>query len=513
MRRENLILWVLATLGLGLSIGALFGLRDDPACVRYEFTAEDMNHTPVLALRPRGWTRGPGAIVVHGYPGSKEMMQAIARPLAQAGIAVYCPDLPGSGNSAEKYRSEEMLPALRDFYRFLLAKEYVQPGRVALVGHSLGGSLATRLALETEDIRATVSISNPPVRLLPTRPRNFLSIVGDKDVPGLRDTTVEMMIKATGGAVAHSEQEAGSMTEGTARRLLIVDGATHLGVIYNQTTIRGIQEWLGRNFGIERLPEPSPWRLKLGVLYAGIFLMFIPLSALLGAVRQAREMLSFDHRADWRNNLICLLAALLAILILRFWSPLGFVPIEAGAYLASFFLLVGILRIVLTRVTQTPDPSLNAFDPAPSILFGVVAFLFLYLTFGAATHRNWLYMLEGAGRLRWFAVVVLGISPFFIEDEKIARSMQEDSSPMVSYFYSMAGKVCLLAVLLLAMVFPFFRAPRFLLTVSLPFLLLFFAIFQLCSVILYHFTRRVLTTAVFNTLVFAWLLTAAFVQV
>jgi pimeloyl-ACP methyl ester carboxylesterase len=513
MRRNRLILWVLATVGFGLSIGALFGLREDPATVRYEFTAEDTYHTPVLALRPRGWKRGPSAIVVHGHPGSKEMMQAIARSLAQTGIAVYCPDLPGSGNSDERYRSEQMLPALRAFYHFLVSKEYVQSGSVALVGHSLGGSLVTQLALEVEDIRATVSISNPPVQLLPGRPRNFLAIVGERGLPGIKETTVGMMIEATGGAVAQSGQEVGSIAAGTARGLLVVDGATHMGIVYNQKTVRAIQDWLGRTFGIRTLPPPSPWRLRVGVFYAGIFLLFIPLSSLLGAVRQAREMLSFDHRAGWRNNLISLPAGLLAILILRYWSPLGFVPIEAGAYLASFFLLTAVLRIVLTRITQTPDPTLNCHDPGPSILFGVVAFLFLYLTFGAVTHRNWLYMLEGAGRIRWFAVVVLGLSPFFIEDEKIARSIQDDSTPMASYFYSMAGKVYILAVLMIAMAFPFFRAPRFLLTIGFPFLVLFFAVFQLLSVILYYFTRRVLTTAVFNTLVFAWLLTAAFVQV
>ena len=320
------------------------------------------------------------------------------------------------------------------------------------------------------------------------------------------------MQEATSGAVFQTGQEMGEITNGTARRLLIVDGANHLGVVYSLETIRQIQEWLGRTFGLQSLPQPSRRMLWVGVSYVGVFFLFIPLAALVGAVQQPCEVLSFDHRAGWRNNLIWIPAGLLALVILRYWSPLGFVRIEAGSYLASFFLLAGLIRIVLTRLTQTPEPSLDLDNLMPSVLLGFVSFLFLYLTFGAITHRNWFYMLESAGRLKWFAVVALGIFPFFIEDEKIGRSVQEEKSVMASYFYSMGGKVCILAVLLLPLFSPFFRAPRFLLSMGFPFFVVFFAIFQLLSVVLYHFTRRTMATAVFNTLLFAWLLTAPFVQ-
>jgi hypothetical protein len=232
----------------------------------------------------------------------------------------------------------------------------------------------------------------------------------------------------------------------------------------------------------------------------------------MGAVRQPREVLSFDPRAGWRNNLICLPSALFAVVVLRYWNPLGFVHIEAGSYLASFFFLAGLSRIVLIRLTQTPDPALDLDEVIPSLLTGFAAFLFVYLTFGAVTHRNCIYLLEDAGRLGWFAVVALGISPFFIEDEKISRSVQEHGSFMASYFYSLGGKVAVLAILLLSLVMPFFRAPRFLLTMAFPFLVIAFVVLQLFSAILYHFTRRALSTATFNILVFAWLLTAPFIR-
>ncbi|HYK87187.1 MAG TPA: alpha/beta fold hydrolase [Acidobacteriota bacterium] len=510
---RNLILWILAVLGLGLFITSLLGLRDDPSIVRYEFVAEDAFRTPVLALQPRGWKGGPSAVVFHGYSGSKEMMQAIARSLARSGIAVYCPDLPGSGDSMSRYRRDEMFPAVRGIYSYLLAKGYIQPGTVALIGHAMGGSLAMQLAMETDGIQATISISNPPSLLQRDRPRNFLAVVGERDVPGLQDATVRMLSEATAGAVSQSDQETGSIIDGTARRLIVVGQANHLGVLYNPRTLRGIQEWLGRTFSLKSLPEPPRWTLWVGLFYSGIFLLFIPVAALMGTVRQPRVVLSFEHQAGWRNNLLCLPAALLALLVLRYWSPLEFIRIEGGGYLASFFLLTGLFRIILVRLTQSPDPGLDLDDLTPSIMIGVAAFLFLYLTFGAMTHRSWLYLLESAGRLRWLAVVAVGISPFFFEDEKAARSVQEDSSPWGSYFYSLGGKVFILAALLLAIGSPFFRAPRFLLSVSFPFLVLLFAVFQLFSVALYHFTRRTMTTAVFNTLLFAWLLTAPFVQV
>ncbi len=512
MRRNNLVLWILAAVGLGLFSAGVYGLRDDPSVVRYEFTADDANHTPVLALQPRGWKGGPGVILVHGYSGNKEMMQPIARMLARSGMAVYCPDLPGSGNSTEKFHRDRMLPALRDFYRFLLAKGLVVAGNVALAGHSMGGGLVTQLAAEADGVRATVCISNAPSGLRADRPKNLLAMVGDRDLAGLQSLVERMVSDATGGAVSQDDQETGNFADGSARRLLVVEGASHLNILYNPQAIRAIQEWLGRSFDINTSPPDSRWTLWIGIFYSGSFLLFIPVAGLMGAVKPPREMLSFDQRAGWRGNLMVLPAGLIALVILRFWSPLGFVGIEAGSYLASFFLLTGLLRIVLTRVTRTPDPGLDLEELVPSLLFGFAGFLFLYLTFGAVTHRNLFYMLEGAERIRWFAVVALGISPFFIEDEKTQRSVQENHSLMATYFYSIGGKVCVLVAILLSITSPIFHAPRFLLSLAFPFLVVFFLVTQLLSLVLYHFTRRSMATAAFNTFLMAWFLTAPFVR-
>jgi len=100
-------------------------------------------------------------VILHGLFGSGRNWSAIAKRLARAGWAVVTPDLRNHGSSP--WDGVMTYPVMADDLRVLLDEE--SPERPAVVvGHSMGGKAAMRLALETpERVRALVAVDVAPV--------------------------------------------------------------------------------------------------------------------------------------------------------------------------------------------------------------------------------------------------------------------------------------------------------------------------------------------------------------
>jgi dienelactone hydrolase len=119
---------------------------------------------PSLMLTPTA-PRG-AAVVVHGFGGSKEEVLGLASRVAAVGLATCAIDLRGHGESASTLDEgvlgdvERVVEALRGW------------GRVAAVGHSLGG----RLAL-TSSADFAIGISPALPREYGTTTRNMLAEV------------------------------------------------------------------------------------------------------------------------------------------------------------------------------------------------------------------------------------------------------------------------------------------------------------------------------------------------
>ena len=94
---------------------------------------------------------GPPVVLVHGFLASHRTWDAVLPPLA-ASYRVVAPDLPGAGDSERPsptrypYGVEAFADALVDLVAALGL------GRVALVGHGLGGSVALTLAAEHPEL-------------------------------------------------------------------------------------------------------------------------------------------------------------------------------------------------------------------------------------------------------------------------------------------------------------------------------------------------------------------------
>jgi carboxylesterase len=112
-----------------------------------------------------------GAVLVHGFTGSPQSLRDWAQHLADAGLSVELPRLPGHGTSV----AEANLTHWQDWYAEVerhLALLRERCDEVFVMGLSMGGTLAIRLAEEHGDEIAGLVLVNPS--LLTKRPDRFL---------------------------------------------------------------------------------------------------------------------------------------------------------------------------------------------------------------------------------------------------------------------------------------------------------------------------------------------------
>ena len=144
--------------------------------------------TPLLpGAEPFSATGGhDGALVLHGFTGSPASMRGVAEKLADAGLTVELPLLPGHGTTVDDllgYRWADWSSAADDAYQDLAAR----CARVAVVGLSMGGALTCWLAERHPEISGVVVI-NPLVEPAPDELRSAVRELlesGTEVAPGI----------------------------------------------------------------------------------------------------------------------------------------------------------------------------------------------------------------------------------------------------------------------------------------------------------------------------------------
>lgn len=353
-------------------------------------------------------------LLFHGISANKKIMSYLARGFAEQGLRVYVPDLPGHGRTPGPFspaRAEQCGAAL---LRELLARGRIKADRTILAGHSMGGTIAIRVAAGVP-VAGVIAISPAPMgapfEISPEMvwfprpevlPKRTLIVYGALELAAVREATAALVEDL-------SHRRAG---------LYIIPSATHVSILFDPRTLRASWQWAALALdlsGVEGLPSR---RMILGSLvgFFGLLLLTKPfLREVLTKTEQAEVAGPGANLSALRLFLEFGLGSLLVVQLLRLGIPLKKVGLFQGDYFASFLLLLGTVLATIRWKTLG-----QAFAGARrSILAAAFAGIVLLLLFSAwfdlTFSEAWL---TGAKWAR-FPFLLLALLPYHLAEETL----------------------------------------------------------------------------------------------
>lgn len=422
----------------------------------------------------------PTVVVAHGFSGSAQIMDPLARGLMRAGMTVVTFDFPGHGanaapltaSAAQRDSSSDVLQAtLRDVVAWAVEQPEVDPDRLALLGHSMGAGAVVQYLVADDPVaaRATVTLSLPSATRLPAGqasvPPNLLLLFGSLEDARFSTAALE------GVQAAYPEGEVGQQygdpTAGTARAAQAIPGVEHIGILFSPSTLDATTAWLGPALGVELTPasiEPVLLWALLALLAGGLLL--VPLAQL--SLGPATGPPPAGVRG--RSVVIAVVAASVTASIAAWLlMPLSNrMPLAVGGYVATWFLAAGAVAAgcwlwrwrastgwpVITIRSVVGALATTALVSAVVVVPGSMS----WTPFAVVGARAWL-----------LPVIALALAAYFAADELLVRR-----SSLPRRLGLALGNRLIAVVVILASI-PLLGAPGFLILL-LPLMVLFLVV-------------------------------------
>lgn len=202
--------------------------------------------------------QAPAAIICEPFNSPPECSRLLALELVRSGFVALTFDWRGRSPQENRalLRSGVMEPARADAAAaagYLRALPQVDPERIAITGHSVGGTLAIEAAADDPRMMAVASIGME-ADVSPDRPRNLLWAVGLYDefrvLNRMRDVFQESAATAE-----IEEATVGNFTQGTARRLAVSPTADHFTELQDGGIHREVVRWFREAAGLPETPS------------------------------------------------------------------------------------------------------------------------------------------------------------------------------------------------------------------------------------------------------------------
>jgi pimeloyl-ACP methyl ester carboxylesterase len=366
------------------------------------------------AVRILDPTRSPqigAAVVFHGLSANRILMQEAGQWLAAQGFRVYLVDAPGHGRTPGTFSHTETLDSSLRVLSELLQSGHIDPQTTILVGHSMGGETAIRLA-DYFPSAATVALSPAPMVLPRRMPMNLLVIEAQLDLPPIKEIT-DKLIRAANGTRASPED----FQQRRAVEKVEVPWASHGSIMLDPRALRMMAGWARKAIGLAGPPDEPRGAPLTGELVgiAGLVLLF-PLTAALVVTACRNNRLPSDDRPPpppVQLLLFWCVASLLGVAAVSFWDPQRVFPFYTGGYLACFLLFTGVVLALLLK-QHIPNVFHNGYRPALAAVALGVIMIFLF-----GGWLNWQLTEVWMNGTRWLYVVplVLVNLPYTLAEE------------------------------------------------------------------------------------------------
>ena len=507
MRRIGVV--VAAVVGTIALVVSLVGLAraQDGGTVR----PATVNGIPVFVYSTG--EQSPAVVVAHGFSGSAQIMDPLARGLMRSGLTVITFDFPGHGANADPLTaaatqrdstSDVLQSTLGDVVAWARQQPEVDPERLALLGHSMGAGAVVQYLVDVEDspARAAVTLSLPSAARIPTGqsavPPNLLLLFGALESSTFADAALD------GVRAAYPEagvgQQYGDVTAGTARQAQSIPGVEHIGILFSQATLDATIAWLGPGLGVGLAPASiAPvllWAL-LALVAGGLLL--VPLArVLLGA--------STDEAGAGIRGRTVLLAVVVASIAasVAAWlvMPLSErVPLAVGGYVASWFLVAGAVALGfwLWRCRTAPAPVITV----RSVVGGLAATALASAVVVVPGSLSWTPFAVVGARAWLLPVIALALAVYFAADELLVRRAS------VARRLGLALGNRLIAVAMILLSVPLLGAPGFL-VLLLPLMVVFLVVLAGYAAVVARFRNGYLAAVLVQAVPLALLVATTF---
>jgi len=402
---------LLCAAGLWLALPAPYKERT------YIFNAEGCRLETTIVEKPG--TAAQGSVVLfHGISANKKIMSFMARGLAEQGLRVYVPDLPGHGRTPGPFspaRAEQCGEAL---LRELLSRGVIDANRTILAGHSMGGAIAERIASRVP-VAGLIAISPAPMRAAhgvtpekllftdpPELPPNSLVIVGSRELQSMRGNAADLV----------------ALRNDATSKFLEIPGASHVSILFSGAAMRASQNWAAQVLRLAPTEVLPSHRSLFGALagFVGILLIAGPfLREVTGKNTGAEIAVTGTVISVPRLLLEFAAGSVVIVLLLRFWIPLRRIGLFQGDYLASFLLLLGVGLALTHWSAERQAPASSTRDLLAASFAGLLLLL-ATAWFDLTFYEAWLTAAKWA-RFPFFVVVVL---PYHFAEEVLLGPVQ-----------------------------------------------------------------------------------------
>jgi pimeloyl-ACP methyl ester carboxylesterase len=298
-------------------------------------------------VEPRGGGEPQGYVVLlHGLAATKRIMTYMTDGLASQGLRVFVPDLPGHGRTDEPFSFNRAEQCAENLLRELAERKLIDPEKTILAGHSMGGAIALRVAAR-EPIAGVIAVSPAPVGSVPGVPPE---VVPYQDFGKLPEHSLVLVGAWEPNIISEPAKEFFSSSSGTSR-YEVIPHASHVSILFSSQATSDEERWADTLLHIDSPATLPPHR---GVL--GLFVGLIGIVTLIGPfLREVLRSKAEEERpaasgvifSKVRVFIEVAMAALIAVITLRFVEPLRFLRLFEGDYFACALLIIGFVVLLV----------------------------------------------------------------------------------------------------------------------------------------------------------------------
>lgn len=478
--------------------------------------------TPLLRIRPAGRAaqRLPvKVLLIHGLSASKSAMKQTASELARWGSDCYLIDLPGHGDSPDRFSLQATVSATDQAVRELLsglddANSDSPP--LVVIGHSFGARVALGAAQRHPGIAAVIALSPAAEPFAPKAMVPLLILTGEFDFPFVRRGAAFLYEQVTGARLPRLDEPGQWQSSTGPSRLVVLPWTDHSQTLFKASSLHEIKLWLTRVSPAVAEIYFSPWAFWLRTQLRALFcilslLIWFPLVTLLVDLVMPRRREPSSHRLtiapEGQITIVWVyaFAASLGALFLRWMNPWGRLGLMGGDYLTGLLCTTGIVGLVVLR----PEWK-GAEDEGHALLCTLLAWLILVVSCSSSISAEFVHLdltSTRLWRLPWISVSVL---PFFILDEQVCRSRLQGSSTARIVLFHLSTRFLLAIAVLLG--FFVLRNGQFLVVLILPGLLLTSLLCWCLAGWIHRKTGSVAASGLFGALATGWFFSVFFAQ-